>query len=350
MTQRKNFLLILALIAVAGCNVLPKLDDVLPDKRTEYKKSDSLPDLEVPPDLTSSTINDSMAIPNEQATLSQIRRQRAPDAAPVAAGPDEQWVSVRRPRADLWPRLRTYFEGRGHPIEVDDAELGVLETGWGEPMTGAAGTQRVKYRVFSEPGATPDVTVLFISSQRQMQVQGEGDAVQWVDADPDAGAEKLVAGDLNTLLNGAGAAPAADVAPAAAAAAAPAAVAPQRPMPELREPEAGRMLLALPDEYSVAWPRTDKALQRGGFFIEGRDEAKGLFMISYFRAPEQEKKGWLSKMKFWDDEDEGQSYRISLTGVGMKTEMIVVNEDGEWDSSDDARRILTIIQSNYGVP
>lgn len=358
MKQHSNLFVVMTLLTLGGCSVLPSLDDVLPDKRTEYKKSDSLPDLEVPPDLTSSSINDSMAIPNEQATLSQVQRQRANEAAAVSASPDEHWVSVRQPRAELWPALRGYFEKKSHPIEVDDGELGVLETGWGQPVAADGGVQRLKYRVFSEPGATPDITVLFISSERQSGVKGEGDAIQWVDAEPMPAADKLVAGELNQLFNGSGVAAGVAAAPVATApgaspeampAAAP--TAPVRPSPELKEVEEGRIMLALPDEYSVAWPRTDAALQRGGFFVEGRDEAKGLFLISYFQAQEQkEEKGWLSKMKFWEDaEEKGKSYQISITGVGKKTEMIVVNEGGEWDSGEDARRILTIVQSQYGV-
>jgi outer membrane protein assembly factor BamC len=365
MTYRyeRNLIIAMALLVLGGCNFLPSLDDVMPDKRTEYKKSDSLPELEVPPDLTSQSINDSMAIPNEPASMTQLQQQRAAAAAPAAAaaGPDEQWVAVRQPRADMWPKLRAYFGGKGFPIEVDDAELGVLETGWGAPQA-AGGTQRYKFRVFSEPGATPDITVLFISSQRQIVSKGEDGGAQWLDQDADPAADRLVAGELNQLLNGSGATPvaaagsAAPVAPAPAAAsdvpasAAPAAPAPQQPLAEIRDAGDGRIMLALPDEYSLAWPRTDQALQRGGLFIEGKDEAKGLYRISYFKASEEEKKSWLSKMKFWgDDEAKGQAYQISLTGVGKRTEMIVMNDDGEWDSSEDARRILTIVQNNYGV-
>jgi len=349
-----KIIIVLTLFALAGCSVLPSLDDVLPDKRTEYKKSDSLPDLEVPPDLTSQSINDSMAIPNEQVTLSQTQRQRAAEA-PVSAAPDEQWVSVRQPRADMWPRLRAYFEKKGYAIDVDDAELGVLETGWGSPIAAEGGVQRLKFRIFSEPGATPEVTVLFISSQRQSQALGAENAGQWVDLEADLGADKLVAGELNQLFNAGSTA----AAPGMAAPAAPAATGstaetpapvPGKPVPELRDAGEGRILLAIPDEYSQAWPRTDRALQRGGFFVEAKDEAKGLYQISYFKATEEQKKGWLSKMKFWeDDEAKGQVFQISLTGVGRKTEMIVMNEEGEWDSGEEARRILTIIQSNYGL-
>ena len=50
--------------ALAGCSRLTsKLDAVIPDNRTEYRKSRTLPDLEVPPDLTTDAIRDRMAIP-----------------------------------------------------------------------------------------------------------------------------------------------------------------------------------------------------------------------------------------------------------------------------------------------
>ena len=51
---------------MGACGYMPNLGKVLPDKKSEYKKSESMPDLEVPPDLTSNALNESMAIPNEQ--------------------------------------------------------------------------------------------------------------------------------------------------------------------------------------------------------------------------------------------------------------------------------------------
>ena len=96
--------LILILIALlsASCSYVPSLDSIIPDKRQEYKKSESLPDLEVPPDLTAEGVNDSMDIPGEGASLSQYQKKRngvSNNTATVAtssatADADEQWVSV----------------------------------------------------------------------------------------------------------------------------------------------------------------------------------------------------------------------------------------------------------------
>lgn len=349
---------------LTGCGIVPKFDDVIPDKRTEYKKSKSLPDLEVPPDLTSGAISDSMNIPNEdQATLSEYQRHRdapgqttAPTEAvePSAAG--EQWVSVRASRYDVWPKLRTYFQDRGYNLELDDTELGVLETDWSKPVTEDGSVYRHKFKVFSEQGADPAVTVVFVSDARQKQALSADGAIAWVDAPKSEIAEKQLAGELNVLLNGSRAesvatAPAQSEQDSSASVLAPAAAA-DRKTAELVDAGGGKMYLAIPEEFMLAWRETELALQRGGFMVEQVDQSNGIYHITFFNRPagEEEKKGWMSKLKFWkDDEPEGRPYQINLTGVGDKTEVVVLNASGEWETNEDSARILAVLQHQYNT-
>ncbi|HEY7841601.1 MAG TPA: outer membrane protein assembly factor BamC [Gammaproteobacteria bacterium] len=339
-------------VLLAGCAMIPDIDDVLPDKRVEYKKSESLPDLEVPPDLTAGAINESMAIPNEQqqASLAQYRQEQKAVAAPAPsqtpAPVDQQWVAIRASRFDIWPRLRTYFEGKGFGLELDDAELGVLETGWSAPMDLGGVLHRYKFKVFSEPGAEPDVTVLFVSALAQEQAPG-GDA--WLDRDQNEALGKQIAGELNLQFNGAGAALAQSPSAAMPGAAGPV---PAGPRAEMMNDEEGRVYLSIPEEFTGAWRHTEAALEQGGFIIDERDSAKGFYRITYFDASAApEEKGWLSKLAFWKDDAnaKGTVYGISLTGMGEKTELIVLNEDGDWETNQDAGRILTIIQNQYNT-
>lgn len=342
-----RYRLFCVVVLLSGCALIPDIDDVLPDKRVEYKKSESLPDLEVPPDLTAGAINESMAIPNEQqqASLAQYRQEQqavpaaAPSQAPAPGG--QQWVAVRASRFDIWPRLRTYFEGKGFGLELDDAELGVLETGWSAPMDLGGVLNRYKFKVFSEPGAEPDVTVLFISALAQEQAPGGGDS--WLDTDRNNETlGKQIAGELNLQFNGAG----------AALAQSPSAASPPGPRAEMMNDEEGRVYLSIPEEFTGAWRHTEVALEQGGFIIDERDSAKGFYRITYFDASASpEEKGWLSKLAFWKDDAaaKGTIYGISLTGMGEKTELIVLNEKGDWETNQDAGRILSIIQNQYNA-
>lgn len=359
---RISILLLLA-ATLAGCSLVPKFDDVIPDKRTEYKKSKSLPDLEVPPDLTTDAMSDSMNIPNEkQATLSQYQRQRgaaAQSAAPAAAGApaaDEQWVSVRGSRYDVWPKLRSYFQDHGYALELDDTELGVLETDWSKPVTEGDGVFRHKFKVFSEQGADPAVTVLYVTDARQKQAKQADGSSGWVGADKSELAEKQLAGELNVVLSGStgGESVNAAATPGSATSTAPeadASVAGERRTAELVSAGDGKMYLAIPEEFTHAWQQMELALQRGGFTVEEKDQTNGNYKIAYFdQAAAGEKKGWMSKLAFWrDDEPEGKSYRVNLTGVGERTEVVVLNDKGDWESNEDAARILAVLQHQYNT-
>jgi len=285
-----------------------------------------------------------MAIPaEEQASLSSYRKQQETAAAPpLPAGADEQWVSVRGARAELWPRLRKFFTDKDFGLELDDADLGVMETGWGAPFESGGAMQRERFKIFTEPGGTDDVTVLFISSERQEQPPGASD---WQDMGNSSGAEKQIAGELNVYFNS-------GVARATAAPSATVAAPPTQALASIESTEDGRRFLSIADEFTVAWRNTEKALQRGGFFIAGSDPSAGVYQVSYFEGAGagDEKKGWFSRLAFWKDEEPGaMNYRIGLTGVGNRTELIVMNDDGDWDSSEEAGRILAIISSQYGA-
>ena len=124
---------ICAVSLLAGCSKLkPKLDEVLPDKRTVYKKSKSLPDLEVPPDLTTDAIRDQMAIPQggETATYStyqerqaQAKKQRELEStqdSAIQVLENEHILPVQGAAIQIWPQLRAFWSERGNGLELDD--------------------------------------------------------------------------------------------------------------------------------------------------------------------------------------------------------------------------------------
>ncbi|MBT7951682.1 MAG: outer membrane protein assembly factor BamC [Gammaproteobacteria bacterium] len=347
---RLLFVLIFIMTAVS-CSYVPKLDNILPDKRTEYKKSESLPDLEVPPDLTAEAINDSMSIPNEGASLSEYQKRRSgggtsSQAAPVtaAADSDEQWISVIGNNENIWPRLRNFISEQGYSLDLDDAELGVLETTWSEAYVEDGFSYRDKFKIFSEPGADPGLTVLFVSNQRQVLATRQDGTDSWSDKEKSRDAEKKLAGDLNLLFNGNREA---IVSSTAGVGGAQQSTSPRKKT-LVETTGDGKDYLAIPEEYTRAWRHTEIALQRAGLPIASKDQGSGIYNITYFDSTGDKEKGWLSKLKFWggDEAPEGVPFQLSLTGVGDKTELIVLDQAGEWATSNDALQIMAIIQSH----
>ena len=341
----------LGLCLLASCSYMPDVGKILPDKKSEYKKSESMPDLEIPPDLTADAINDSMGIPNEApATLSRYNRPRTPGRTQPTIGTtdtDEQWLSISRPINQLWPELLEFFEEKNYPIELEDGELGVLETGWSEADEQTGLQYRYKYKIFAEQGDTPDVTVLIVGQQRQTRLD---DSADWLDQDKDSGLERQFVSDLSLFIDAGK--PAGRAVPAVASDEAAGRSTQAGSGQELRVVDAGegKMYLAIPETFEQAWKNTAIALQSSGLQITGGDAAKGVYLVNSGTVQRRKKKGFISKLAFWKGKESAETaYQISLTGVGGKTELIVVNEDDEWEATDEAARILALIRDRYPV-
>ena len=345
---------VLGICFLASCAYMPDFGKLLPDKKSEYKKSESMPDLEIPPDLTADAINDSMNIPNEApVTLSGYRNPRAPGGAGVSAGTteaDEPLLSLSMPADRLWPDLLAFVESKNFSVELEDSELGVLETGWSEVEERTGLQHRYKYRIFADPGATAGASVLVISQQRQTRADENSD---WLDQGKDAGLERQFAADLALHVDaGEPAEPAAQPAMAAAAGVDAGTAAGSGASDGLRVVDAGegKMYLSIPEAFELAWKNTGTALRNSGLQIIGGDPAEGYYTVTGGVAQRPEKKGFLSRLAFWKGgKDADASWQINLTGVGNKTELIVVNEDDEWEATDDAARILALIRDRYPV-
>lgn len=340
---------------LGGCSYIPSLDKVLPDTRSDYKKSEPLPDLEVPPDLTAGATTDAMTIPGEGASLSRYEQQRragqrASGSAPVSSSTEgdsisgEQWVSVSGTKADIWPKLETFIHDSGYDFEVNDAELGVMETTWSEPVNDGGETYRDKYKLFTEPGEKPGATVLFISNERQRR-SGEDNAADWTDTGGSNQAERFLAAELNKYFNGSSSTRVAAATPSGGASTSGMT---ERALAQLEDAGDDKIILALPEEFTRAWRSTETVLERAGFSIIERDQGNGMYYINYYDRSADKKKGWLSKLAFWrDDEPEAIPYVLSLTGSGNRTEVIVLDEQGDWQNGEDAGRILRIIRNEY---
>lgn len=352
----KNIILpLLCLVILAACDYLPKLDEVIPDRRTEYKKSETLPDLEVPPDLTVAADTDPLAIPKEESTtLSEFERQknRRQGGVPTAGAlSGDQWLSVQGGTAEIWPELKEFWTAKGYMLDLDDPELGVLETDWLESGQDGITRSRTKFRIFAEAGSAAGSTVLFVSSQRQEKLAAENEKSDWVDMASNGEFEKQIIGELNLHFYGskppAGTSSLAAVPDSAASGArSTATAAAKKSRAEMLSLDENKVYLSLSEDFGRAWSLTENAILDAGLFIENKDREKGLYYVLYTSESREKKKGLLSRLKFWGGEEE-KAYQISLTGVGDKTELVVLNEKGEWAEQEEASIILSLLREQY---
>jgi outer membrane protein assembly factor BamC len=360
--------LVLAVTTVLALTACGMMDRVAPGRdKVDYKKSKAIDTLEVPPELSSGTINEAPdSLGSAGASYSDVgATQSARDVSAVlqarsdvrvARDGDQQWLVVQAAPEQVWPRVREFWLQEGFLIRLEDPRLGILETEWSENRAdipqGAirnvlgkaldsvySAATRDKYRVRLERGQDGNVTEVFLTHRGVEEVLTGGPVDNnptWKprDSDPELEAEMLKRmlvflgieeQKAKTLL-------AARVETQARA--------------ELVSDSSGTML-SINEDYSRAWRRTGVALDRVGFTVEDRDRSTGTYFVRYSDPlGEQEEESMLSKLSFLssDEKENATLYHIELQADGPKTRVIVNNSEGARDTTPTAKRILTLLE------
>jgi outer membrane protein assembly factor BamC len=356
-------------LALAGCSTV---ENFLQGDKVDYRsQAVKTAPLEVPPDL-SQLQRDGRFAPAAAGSVSASAYQAgggAPAAAqsagvaPSSLGEmrvvregSQRWLVVPMSADQLWPQLRDFWTERGFSLVIDNAQAGVMETDWaenrakipqdvirrslGKVLDSLYDTgQRDRFRTRVERNG--DKTEIYIS-HRGMEEVFVGDrrepSTAWTQRPSDPGLE---AEFLTRLMVKLGTKEAA--AKETVAAAAPASTAPAR-----ARAIAGQPALQVDESFDRAWRRVGLALDRGGFTVEDRDRAGGLYFVRYVdpaRAATNAEPGLLSRMFGLGKSDTAPPvrYRIAVKGEGERTSVTVQNSQGAPESSDVGQRIVALL-------
>lgn len=369
---------VLTLLLLAGCGDTTKLLD----RRPDYRGNATANPLEVPPDLTSSTIDDTLLVPEltpeDSANLSDYSRDRAggqispqetvlreQTGLRIERDGNQRWLAVEQTPTQLWPRLKEFWTSGGFALAKDDPRIGVMETEWLEnradipdgPIRNAlrryldfayAAPTRDKFRVRLERGENDSVSDVYLThygvEEAVSSVSGNNttrgtSTSTWVSrpADPELQAEML-----NRLMVYLGA----SERRAQAELAGTDSQGQGGPRARLIDDPSGQKGLLIEQDYDRAWRLVGLALDGGRFLVEDQNRAEGLYLVEYRENPDAggASKGLLSRLVFWrkkqDSAPADERYRVRLAGRGPQTLVVVHDDSGQPDNSATAQLIL----------
>lgn len=340
-TQR---LLALSLIA-ASLSACSSLEGA----KIDYKSTKTGNALEIPPDLTRSNTNSRYVIPQtgtanasdfskpvvvgSGATTTQVAVDAAQGVRLQRQG-ESRWLVVDMAPERVWDELRGFWQDNGFMIDVDNPELGVMETDWAEnraklPQDFIRETlgklidslystgELDKFRTRVERNAQGQLEIS-ISHRGMVEVYSSNDktSTRW---QPRASDPNLENEFLRRLMLRLGA-------PEAQAKQATAAV---KPVSYAQATAGG---LVINDQLASAWRRVGLALDRTGFTVVKRDEASGTYDVRYVPSADAapEKPGFLdrlfkSKPKVAQPIDMG----IALRSDGQRTGVQITGSDAQ---------------------
>jgi outer membrane protein assembly factor BamC len=330
----------------------------------------------------------------------------APVAAAPASGPavvalesagdlhiehqgDQRWLVTKQSADQVWPQVRQFWIAKGFAIKEEDPQTGVMTTDWLEDKTrlpeGWLSRQlggmfsglfdsglRDRYRTRLErlPEGGTGIYVTHFGALEQATGFDKSE-IEWTPRPSDPNLESQMMSEMMLTLAGvvrtqgavAVAAPAGASAPPAqnpdeynAALIASAATLPPvggasakgAPRAHIVPDQPGATML-VEDNFDRTWRRVGLALDHGGFTVEDRDRAQGLYFVRFVdtKMASKEEPGIISKVEGWlgmSGPSPVSKYRISIKGNADNTSTVtVLNDQGQPDSSENPTRMVSLL-------
>ncbi len=326
-------LTILLTTTLAGCGAFDVLDEVVPDNTKEYRKAETMPPLDVPPDLSTQRINDDIVgDKNSSATYSEFEEAAnnplaskyniTPDTKPALSGDGvKRHLVIPGDRGMTWQRIQNFWTQKGYEITREDARIGLMDTN--------GGVDNYPFRVRMDRGD--------VNKQAKVFISGRSDAVS---PQKDEAMLRQLADFLGVLHKQDQAEQKAQL---------PSQLR-QNPIKAIIINEAdGQQAVLVEQEYADVWQRVGRVLDSKGFNVEDRDRSRGYYFVRYidpYTERNEEDEGWFDKIKFWEDEVDvapEEFYYIKLVSDADQTRVVVLDAEEVRTSSPTAKRLLGLI-------
>jgi len=362
-----------SLILLSACSITAEFEEAFPDQRdVDYKSSRVETDLSIPPDLSTPSKDNVLAIPDEQVSTAvassyggqtQTTTQVVSRVLPEQQGiryirrRDMAWLVMQGSVEQVWDKIREFWLKNGFLLKVDNPSTGIMETDWmvnradvptdfiqgmlSKISDGIYSSSTMdKYRIRLEKGESPDTTELYIS-HRGLEEKREGTGIEqegtyWEARPSDPGLEAEMLRQMMVFIG-------IENARARRLLGQPEQLPPRAWMVKDGD---GNNRLVLEDGFSRSWRYTGLALDRVGFSVEDRDRSRGIYTVRYNDPSDGKKEGgFLSGLAFWKDDEkpEARLFQISVRSDGVKSQIVVLDKDGNPDRSKTAGRILTLL-------
>ena len=353
---------------LSGCSSLEE------DKINYKSASKQLPTLEVPPDLTQIRRDGRYQINGATSALAMASASSAPTGvsadtgvAPNQAGNariarvgNTRVLMINLSPTQVWEPLKEFWKDNGFEVNVDQPDLGIMETDWaenrgkipqdfirrsiGKALDMLYGTgERDRFRTRVERTSTGLEITITHRGMMEVYTGPLNSNTTWTARASDPELEIEFLRRLMLRLGGQTTA--------------------SKPSNAIqligtKAPEAGLtatgvkiikinnlQAIEISDDFGRAWRRVGVAIDRTGFTVEDRDRAQGVFFVRY--APmgtADNEPGFFAKIFSSEKATPTLAkYRIAVTSKGNVSNVVIQAADGLPETSVNAEKIIKLL-------
>ena len=354
-----------AALAVSVVGLLTACSSVFDSDKVNYKTdgAQKVAPLDIPPDLTQLTRDTRYAVPAATVSANTLGERAVQTNTVPAVATNKvndvrlerdgqlRWLVVDRPAENVWPVVYAFWKENGFNYTIEQQQIGLLETEWaenrakipqdfirrtlGKVFDGVYSSgERDKFRTRIERNNKGGVEIFI--THRGMSEEYKDQTKTTTIWQPRPNDPQLEIEFLSRLMVKLGLSQEqAKVSTAST---------PQA-LPEklTSKTENGVTVLVLSESFDVAWRRVGLALDRTGFTVEDRDRSKGVYFVRYVDTTKEEK-GFFANLFSSTPADTGPlKYRVVVSNTAGKSEIQVLNNQGNTENSAISQRILKLI-------
>src|SRR5690606_21563915 len=116
--------------------------------------------------------------------------------------------------------------------------------------------------------------------------------------------------------------------------------------PDVAQAAGGQAAITLGEPFDRAWRRVGVAIDSAGFAVDDRDRSTGDYFIRYLDSDTGEKieqQNFFGRLFGSKNTAEATPYRIHVAGQGSGSVVTVLDQNGQVQESDTAKRIITVL-------
>lgn len=354
----------LGVLLVSGCSTINQLTGG--EEAVDYKSTVRGEPLSIPPDLTQANQDARYQAPEGTTTFSeyaqnQQAQQNISDrdrvlpqnsGISVMRDGDLRWLVVEQSAESVYNKVLDFWGEQGFTIQSQDPKAGLMETDWAENrakipegwIRSALGAiidqvfdsgERERFRTRLE--RVDGKTEVYISHQQMVETPTpDGASFKWVFGKEDPGLNAAMLARLMVYLG-------TDVQQAQSLVA----QAEQDPdaMESVRLGD-DQAAISLNEPYDRAWRRVGVAIDSARFEVTDRDRSTGDYYVRYLDSDSGEKieqQNFFGRLFGAKNTAEAATYRIHVADQGSNAVVTVLDEQGQVQSTDTARRILSVL-------
>ena len=316
-----------------------------------YQAAQVIPDMRIPAELDSYTIDQLYVIPEpysadavafEEIPLPRPIEERRREGVIIQSLSGVRWILIDATPGQVWPLIRDYWTELQIALDYENPSAGILETSWVE--IGLDQENRHKYQIRIEPGLHSGYSEIYVTHLQDLRESPIPTVVTWPEESSSLDLEQDMLRSVSQFL-----ADRNDIYQASSASLLAGTIQAESKANIItgsgRDP-----VLELKLDYNRAWVQVRQALQSAEIDILDENRDQSVINVRFAGvADERDPPGWLGRLlgrgeRVEPNEAQDFSVRILETGavVNVVTEALVSNPE----SGDLNQELLQVINDN----